>query len=130
MPTVMISTSTKSLTCDIGLEIRGQANAKASKPANDRNWIGISHVIQPSNADMADKLTQEIIDEGMARAEKGACRPDDDCCDALPDDVTSAHQTCTPKGRCKIGRIVVNSSRDTWHVWLDLHTGEGRLPTS
>jgi hypothetical protein len=48
---------------------------------------------------MAENLTQEMIDEGMARAEKVACRPGDDRCYPLPYDVESAHQTCTPKGR-------------------------------
>jgi hypothetical protein len=76
---------------------------------------------------MADQLTQEMIEEGMARAETVACRPGDDRCHPLPYDVESAHQTCTPKGRCKIGWIVANSGRNSWDVWLDVHTGEGRL---
>jgi hypothetical protein len=28
---------------------------------------------------------------------------------------------------CCIGWIVANIGRDSWAVWLDLHTGEGRL---
>jgi hypothetical protein len=32
-----------------------------------------------------------------------------------------------PKGRCKVGWILSNAGRDCWDVWLDLHTGEGRL---
>jgi hypothetical protein len=58
---------------------------------------------------MADKLTQEIIEGGMAWAEKVACRPVDDRCLPLPDDVENARQTCTPKGRCKIGWIVADA---------------------
>ena len=42
---------------------------------------------------MADTLTQEMIEDGMARAEKAACRPGDDRCNALPSDVESAQQT-------------------------------------
>ena len=63
----------------------------------------------------------------MARAEKVACRPGAHRCLPLPNPVQSALATCTPKGRCKIGWIVANAGRDTWHVWLDLHTGEGRV---
>jgi hypothetical protein len=73
------------------------------------------------------ELTDELIAEGMARAEKVACPPGDQRCLPLPYDVESARQTCTPKGRCKIGWIVADAGRTAWDVWLDLHTGEGRL---
>ena len=36
-------------------------------------------------------------------------------------------QTCTPKDRCLSGWIVSKGDRDSWDVWLDVHTGEGRL---
>jgi hypothetical protein len=29
--------------------------------------------------------------------------------------------------RCQIGWIVANGGRDSWDVWLDVHTGEGSL---
>jgi len=74
---------------------------------------------------MVDKVTQEMIQEGMARAEKVACRPGDDRCYSLPYDVESAQQTCTAKGRSKVGRIVAKSGRERWDVWRDRHTGEG-----
>jgi hypothetical protein len=73
------------------------------------------------------ELTEDMIAGAMARAEKVACRPGDDRCYSLPYDVESARASCTPKGRCKVGWIVANSGRDSWDVWLDLHTGEGRL---
>ncbi len=80
---------------------------------------------------MAENLTQEMIEEGMARAEKVACRPGDARCYPLPYGVEDARASCTPKGRCNVGGtrrvIVANSGRDAWDVWLDLHTGEGRL---
>jgi hypothetical protein len=76
---------------------------------------------------MADRLTQEMIEDGMARADKVACRPGDNRCLPLPYDVESARATCTPKGRCKIGWIVADAGRKAWDVWLDVHTGEGRL---
>jgi hypothetical protein len=76
---------------------------------------------------MADKLTEEMIAEGMARAKKVACSPGTARCFALPDPVVEARKTCTPQGRCLVGWIVSNGGRDSWDVWLDLHTGEGRL---
>jgi hypothetical protein len=123
----MISTSPKSLTCEVGLEIRGQANAKASKPANGNNWTGISHIMRASYRSMADKLTEELIAEGMARAEKVACRPDDHRCYPLPNRLEDAQASCTPTSRCRIGWIVTDSGRESWDVWLDVHTWEGRL---
>jgi len=75
---------------------------------------------------MVDKLTQEMIAEAMARAEKAACRPGNDCCFPLPYGVESAVSTCSPQGSCTIGGtrrvIVASSGRESWDVWLDLHT--------
>lgn len=68
-----------------------------------------------------------MIDEAMARAEKVACSPGESRCYVFPDTLAEARATCTPKGRCCIGWIVANGGRDSWVVWLDLHTGEGRL---
>jgi len=76
---------------------------------------------------MAGTLTQEMIEEGMARAEKVACRPGDDRCYAFPNRLEDAQASWTPKGRCRIGWIVANYGRDSWDVWLDLHTGKERL---
>jgi hypothetical protein len=72
-------------------------------------------------------LTEEMIAEAMARAEKVACLPGDQRCLPLPYDVDDARSTCTPKGRCKVGWIVAEAGRKAWYVWLDIHTGEGRL---
>ena len=30
-------------------------------------------------------------------------------------------------GRCLIAGIMANGGRDSWNLWLDVHTGEGRL---
>jgi hypothetical protein len=46
----------------------------------------------------------------------------------LAGDLESARASCTPQGRCHIGCIVADSRRQEWEVWLDLRTGEGRLP--
>jgi hypothetical protein len=68
-----------------------------------------------------------MLEDGMARAEKVACAPLDPHCYVFPDSLEEARQTCTPKGRCRLGWIVANSGRDSWDVWLDVTTGEGRL---
>ena len=60
-------------------------------------------------------------------AVKVACQPGDGRCHALPDSGEVARVSCTPKGRCKVGWIVSKGGRESWDVWLDLHTGEGRL---
>ena len=73
------------------------------------------------------ELTDDLIAEAMTRAEKVACSPGNDRCYALPDPVPAARKSCTPKGRCCIGWIIANSGRDAWDIWLDVHTGEGRL---
>ena len=51
---------------------------------------------------MAELVTQEMIAEGMARAEKGACSPGDDRCYLLPDPLDEVRASCTPMGRCRI----------------------------
>ena len=76
---------------------------------------------------MAELVTQAMIEEGMARAEKVACSPGDSRCYAFPNRIEDVRASCTPKERCRIGWIIANSGRDRWDVWLDVHTGEGRL---
>ena len=59
---------------------------------------------------MADKLTEAMIAEGMARAEKAVCGSGHSRCFALPDPLAEARKTCNPKGQCKIGgarRVIV-----------------------
>ena len=76
---------------------------------------------------MAAKLTQEMIAEAMARAEKVACRPGEGRCFALADAVAVVRATCAPKAFCRLGWIISKGGRESWDVWLDVHTGEGRL---
>ena len=83
--------------------------------------------INASEQETVSNLTDEMITEAMARAEKVACLPGDQRCLPLPYDVESAQQTCTPKGRCKLGWIVADAGRKSWDVWLEILTGEGRL---
>ena len=72
----------------------------------------------------------QMIEEGMARTEQVACQP---MIAATPSRIASrtprraAAPGGLPKGRCGIGWIVTNSGRDSWDVWLDVPTGEGRL---
>jgi hypothetical protein len=80
---------------------------------------------------MAEKLTEAMIAEGMARAERVACSQGNARRFALPDPLAEVRTTCTPKGRCVIRGtrrvIVADGGRTSWDVWLDVHTGEGRL---
>ena len=73
------------------------------------------------------ELTEELIAEGMVRAEKVACGAGHGRCFALPDPLEEARKTCTPLGRCKVGWIIAEGGRTSYDVWLDVHTDEGRL---
>jgi hypothetical protein len=73
------------------------------------------------------ELTEEMIAEALARAEKVACTPGDQRCLPLPYDVEGATATCTPNGCCEVGWIVADAGRKAWDVWLDINTGVGRL---
>jgi hypothetical protein len=64
--------------------------------------------------------------EAMIWAEKLACRGDGRCF-AMPHILPDALASYTPQGWCTVGSIVTNGGRDAYDVWLDLHTGEGRL---
>jgi hypothetical protein len=62
---------------------------------------------------MRPELTEELIAEGMARAEKVACYPGNDRCYAFPYPVAEARASCTPPGRCRVGgtRRVILANR-------------------
>ena len=72
---------------------------------------------------------------GLVRHEpvrdRGALLVGDDRCYPLPDRLEDVRASCTPKGQCRVGGtrrvILANSGRDSWDVWLDRETGEGRL---
>ena len=71
---------------------------------------------------MADKVTQELIEDGMARAEKVACRPGDHWCYPFANRLEDAQSGCMPKDRRRIGgtrRVILgNGGRDTRGGWL------------
>jgi hypothetical protein len=52
------------------------------------------------------ELTEEKITAAMAKADARVCVGSDRCF-ALPDRLEDARETCTLKGRCKVGWIVV-----------------------
>jgi hypothetical protein len=65
---------------------------------------------------MTDRLTEEMIEDGMAGAETVACRPGEGRCSPFADPIEDVRASCTPKARCRIGAtrrvIVANSGRD------------------
>ena len=62
----------------------------------------------------------------MAKADARVCTSDPRCY-PFPDRVEDARETCTPKGRCKVGWIVRASGREAWDVWLEVSTGLVKL---
>jgi hypothetical protein len=77
---------------------------------------------QPADVD----LTEALITAAMAKADARVCVGSDRC-HAFPDQLEDARQTCTPKGRCKIGWIVSWGGRESWDVWLEVSTGLVKL---
>ena len=61
------------------------------------------------------ELTEELIATAMAKADTRVCVGSDRCF-AFPDLLVDARQTCTPKGRCKVGWIVSRGGRESWDV--------------
>jgi len=71
-------------------------------------------------------LTEELITSAMAKADARACVGNPRCF-ALPDPLYAARETCTPKGRCKVGWIVSRGGRESFDVWLEVSTGLVKL---
>jgi len=72
------------------------------------------------------ELTEAMITAAMAKADARVCVGSPRCF-AFPDRLEDARQTCTPKGRCKIGWIVSKGGRESWDVWLEVSTGLVKL---
>lgn len=108
--------------------VREPARSRQSRdPGSILPCCGLAMKSHQNLTSIRAELTEEWITEGMARAESAACpNPHARCC-AFPDPLEDARKTCKPKGRCKIGWIVAEDGRTSSDVWLDLHTGEGRL---
>src|SRR4051794_4284481 len=70
----------------------------------------------------AAELTEALITAAMAKADARVCVGSDRCF-AFPDRLDVVCQTCTPKGRCKVGWIIGRGGRESWDVWLEVATG-------
>ena len=49
------------------------------------------------------ELTGEMNAAAIAKADTRACSPGNQRCYAFPNAPENAENTCTPKGRCKVG---------------------------
>jgi hypothetical protein len=71
-----------------------------------------------------------LIAAAMAKADARVCVGNDRSY-AFPDRLEDARETCTPKGRCKVGgtrRVIVSrGGRESWDVWLEVSTGLVKL---
>ena len=72
------------------------------------------------------ELTDETIATAVAKADARVCVGSDRCF-AFPDLLVDARQTCTPRGRCKVGWIVSRGGREVRAVWLEVRTGLVKL---
>jgi hypothetical protein len=72
------------------------------------------------------ELTEEMIITVMAKADARICVGSDRCY-AFPDRLEDARESCTPKGRCKVGWIVSKGGRESFDVWLEVSTGLVKL---
>ena len=72
------------------------------------------------------ELTEEMITAAMAKADARVCVGSDRCY-AFPDRLQDARETCTLKGRCKVGGSSVRGGRESWDVWLEVSTGPVKL---
>jgi hypothetical protein len=66
------------------------------------------------------------VDLTEAKAEGRVCVGSDRCF-AFPHSLEHARETCTPKGRCRVGWIVSRGGRESWNVWLEVSTGLVKL---
>jgi hypothetical protein len=75
---------------------------------------------------MPSELTEEMITAAMAQADTRVCVGNHRC-DTLLDRQEDVRETCTPKGRCKVGWIVSKGGRESFDVWLEVRTGLVKL---
>ena len=72
------------------------------------------------------ELSEEMIAAAIAKVNARVCVGNPRCF-ALPDPLYGARETCTPKGRCKVGWIVSRGGRESHDVWLEVSTGLVKL---
>ena len=80
----------------------------------------------PPGAMPETELTEELIATAMTKADARVCVGSDRCF-AFPDLLVDARQTCTPKGRCKVGWMVSRGGRESFDVWREVSTGLVKL---
>jgi hypothetical protein len=68
------------------------------------------------------ELTEEMIAADMAKADARICIANARCY-PFPDRLEDARETCTPKGRCKVGWVVRASGRESWDVSVEVSKG-------
>ena len=75
---------------------------------------------------MVTQLPEELITAAMAKADARVCVGNARCY-PFPDRLEDAHETCPPKGRCKVRgtrRVIVSQGgRECWDVWIAVATG-------
>ena len=74
----------------------------------------------------APALTDALIATAMAKADARVCVGNPRCY-PFPDRLEDARASCTPQGRCKVSWILANAGRDSWDVWVEVHTGLVKL---
>jgi hypothetical protein len=67
-------------------------------------------------------FTEAMITAAMAKADARVCVGSDRCY-AFPHRLEDARETCTPKGRCKVGWVVSQGGRESHDVWREVSTG-------
>jgi len=75
---------------------------------------------------MTPELTEAMITATMAKADAQVCAGSERCY-AFSDRLEDARETCTLKGRCRVGWIVSKGGRESWNVWLEVDTGLVKL---
>jgi hypothetical protein len=72
------------------------------------------------------ELTEELIAAAIAKADTWVCVGPDRFY-AFPHRLEDALASCAPKGRCKVGWVVIKGGRESWDVWLEVSTGQVKL---
>jgi hypothetical protein len=71
-------------------------------------------------------LTEAMITAAMTKADARVCVGSDRCY-AFPHRLDDARETCTPKGRCKVGWVVSKGGRECHNAWLEVSSGLVKL---
>ena len=75
---------------------------------------------------MSLELTEAMIEAAMSKADQRVCVGNRRCF-AFRDPLYAVRESCTPKGRCKVGSLVAQGGRESFDVWLEVSTGLVKL---